>query len=384
MPKSILTVFFLSVAAGLSCLPYAAEPPTAQAAADFEAAFAAGQSNLESGASTSSALGILQKSADQLAQEFGAPGVRFLKRKAVAESDVARRLALTTLARLARARPAGDAFRELLLSKDAALQRAAVDAMSFMPPSEARVLAMEVLKASDSVPVRTGCIALLGLIGDGATVKVLENLQARDKRAEVQAAIAQAVSQLEHTRNIASAEQRLARVNQALAYLQMRQEKQPYIRMCTSEKAAYFTVADALVRQRGRFELEFLQQQLGARDPLAAAVLAIQVEKAAVPDLMNHATDMTVMGEVARKALGALGRTGSVKAVRALESLLEPGNQQLSRLAAMELMNCGDATTLALLSQLSQDERFAEGARKMFNSAVRVLSQRLERSVRKE
>ncbi len=310
----------------------------------------------------------LEREAEQLARKHGARAVDALKRKA-AKRD---KLAFLTLAKLGAEKAVKQAFYELATSTDTNVRGDAMVSLTYLPAEAVRSVATRLAVNPKHRDNPAMAIELLGLMGNEATVSLLDELS---KDSENRSLLEMAASAKEAIRERLKRHGREAvpwGLDEEVEYWRHTRE----IPQCITEELSFLQKAEQLNRSGYRFSLPFLQFRLQRGDPLAAAIMGMQKEEGAVASLAAHAHKGGVFGQMCRFALGAIGTRQSLSEV---EGTIRPGKERMNSDTTYLLGSMGDANTLTLLRELSTNMEYSAKSRATFGSCARSLARSLQR-----
>lgn len=314
--------------------------------------------------------GMLTDAAQQLAERLPPEAIPVLKGQIHSKRRAAPMLAALTLAKMHRKEAAVSALRSLTSQMSPTGRHVAITAIGYLPAQKLRKTSAQLVVEAQEGEIRAQFLELLSIVGDRDSLRVLEEIRGKDENRYVQAALKHGVPLLKYKLQLKDKGEKSEWERKALTYWRIKRD--PCLHR--NRRVCIVQYAERIAEQEGKLPLPFLMNRFRAGDPVAAELIGMQKETAAIIDLKPHVGDETEIGSLARHTLGLIG---SVEACRALESALVAGHVDVNRQLARALAVCGDEQTAKLLSKLSRDSRYDARARAEFGKAVETIRQRL-------
>jgi hypothetical protein len=252
--------------------------------------------------------------------------------------------------------------------------REALTAIAYLGPADGRRIAESLLATTDSRRLRVCVIEALVGLGDGDTLKMLEQVRASERHSLVRKALESAVDQLEYrlTQVPHDSQAEWAR-HEILCWRTVMESP-----MSRAPHTELLSAAATLQLQGYQFPRDLLEYRLAQGDILGILLIGGQKETWAVGGLRLNAARTDEMGRYSRKSLGEIGTS---EALRVLESLVGPSEARTTNTHVFRLLGAyGDAASAEFLKALSEDERFTEREHILINRAWEAIQYRLSGS----
>lgn len=212
------------------------------------------------------------------------------------------RLTILTLAKL-ESDDSLDILRNFLYREKTGLSTIIV--ISYLPRDQAKKLLEQVLQNPDRISesaVLESAVSLLAVIGDEQSKKVLRSLAGSEKRLTPNFLTKQ-LNTMQNRLAINSEKQRSERTNHELLYWQTQHDQINY----RTIRARYFVAARRLHERKLILPVDLLLSKLP--DPTAIAILGVQGEAAATPNLEKLAHRDGMIGTMAKDAIELIRET---------------------------------------------------------------------------
>jgi hypothetical protein len=240
----------------------------------------------------------IDEEANRLAVSYGAELISFTQTHIKTADRLSQWLLLRAITKLPDKPAVQNALYNLAMSETGFLHEAVITAVSLCDRESILNVALRLSQNAQSVQAANSALELMELFGNDATISSLAHLEESTKSGEFKKTVSAARKNLEQ-RTVSSAAQQRDWDRYAIPYWRIPREV-PFIRSITEE----YYVKAALLNKRGyRFPAAFLKDRLQKKDPLAAALLALQKENGSLEDLNLHLSDKGAMKDVCQRGI---------------------------------------------------------------------------------
>lgn len=244
---------------------------------------------------------MTETKAAALATKYGTKLLPLLSKEILSRNGQARSLAKLTLLRIEDKQRLMGIYCDAAQRADGLVLKDIISGISDMP--NANVLEAAKRLTQESVPeeTRISILPLLGIFGDKDTLSYLEALEKGSSSETFKKSLAVTKEQLKYRLSLNNAA-RQEWDAQAIAYWRIPRD----VEMMRGVTVEYFRKARMLKERGYHFSLLFLRYQLEKGDPLAAAIIGVQKDKAGRKDLEQALKQKGVMGDVCHSAMSSL------------------------------------------------------------------------------
>lgn len=213
-------------------------------------------------------------------------------------------LLLRAITQLPDKKTALNVLYNLAISKKGLVHRDVITAISYCDHDEVMNVALRLAKNTKSRQAGNSALALMRVFGNSAAVSALEQLEKSTEDKQYKNTIASTREKVRNRMNTSAVKAKDWN-RYAVPYWRIPRET-PLIR---SVVMRYFLQAELLNRRGHHFPKTFLTDRLQEKDPLAAALIAVQKESDCVKELKMFLSDESIIKEVCRRAIAHIEGT---------------------------------------------------------------------------